>query len=144
MSIQHKTPYWICDAVRKYLLASFSMDVGVVVGMAFEEIKLPTVCIFAQSGTERMAGFGKTGNRETVIRVILQTGISMSEEEHWDRWAEIEDAFDYQTPEMVRRLNEHAGEIVFQLMQEESGMENSVMENVRITQKQLKFLTKLS
>jgi hypothetical protein len=120
------------------------MEISVIVGMAFEEMELPVICIFAESSTERTAGFGKTGNRETTVRIVLQTGISLTEEEHWDRWAEIEDAFDYQTTEMVRRLNEHSSEIAFQLMMEDIGMSNSVMENARMTEKRINFLTKLS
>ena len=137
----HKTPFYLQDAVRKYLLENLSLTSAVHVGLAFEQMELPCVCVYASDGSEFVGGLGKTGTRMTSVGLALQTGINISEEEHWDRWAEIEDAFGYARADMIVRMNAHSQELNFGDMVEQIGFQNSVAENVRITEKRLTFET---
>lgn len=140
---EQKTPHYLQTAFRAYIMQENTLQCGVYAGLGFEELQLPGIMVFAQSSEATTCGFGKTGNRVTTVAIVLQTAASMPEEEHWDRWAEIEQMFDYRTPEMARRLTEASPELTFLNFEETQSMSNNVIENTRITQKQVAVLTAL-
>lgn len=139
----HKTPYFIQNALRVYIEGNKTLDCKVVAGLAFEELTLPVIVVYAMESNELTGGLGKMGNRRTTVSIVLQTTLATSEEEHWDRWAEIEDMFSIQRATLVANLNAETTDITFQDMEEQIGMINQAQDAVRITEKRLTFLTRL-
>lgn len=133
MSQYHKTCYYLQKVIRDYINTNKSFNYDVVEGGCFSELNLPFVAVLARSQETMPQGYGTYGNKTTTLSIVLQTGLTTTEKEHWDLWAEIEDLLNKKQEVIATELNDLSDDIRIQMFNV-GGLNNDVSENVRITQ----------
>jgi len=142
MSQIHKTPFYVQHAIRSYIDSNKSFSCQMVEGLTFEEIELPLIAVVVTSQESLSAGNGPTGNKVPSVSIVLQTSYTMTEEQHWDLWSEIEDMFAAPRATVLANLNDCTSKLGFNNMEIES-MINVIDDEVRKTRLDMNFLTYL-
>jgi len=142
MSQVHKTPFFVQHAIAKYIEANKSFPCSISEGMNFEELDLPIIGVVVTSQESKTGANGPTGNKVPTVSIILQTSYEMSNEQHWDLWAEIEDLFNLGRATVLTALNNVDAEIAFNNM-EIGSLVNAVNDEIRKTIIEITFLTNI-
>ncbi len=142
MSQVHKSPHFVQQAIRTYIDENKTFQCQTVEGMAFDELELPCIAVVVTSQSTLECGGIATGNKIPTVTVILQTHFAISEREHWDLWAEIEDLFNQPQAVLLAGLNGCSQEINFQRI-EIGDLINVVDSDCRKTLIEFTFLTNL-
>ena len=143
MSQNHKTCFYLQRLLKLYMESQKTYKCNVYEGGAFEALELPFICVMAMSQSGYVSGYGVTGNKLTSIAIVLQTGISTSENEHWEMWAEIEDMFCMKTTDLMTCLNGGYEKSILVQNATFGELLNACENNVRMTQLQIEFLTSI-